>query len=46
MQTANPISRKAKGVVSVDPKGLWELFLDTGAPEVYLFYKKAKSESL
>lgn len=26
----------------MDSKGLWEIFLDTGAPEFYLMYHKAK----
>ena len=25
----------------MEPEFLWELFLDTGAPEVYLLYKHA-----
>lgn len=24
----------------MEPEFLWELFLDTGAPEVYLLYKR------
>lgn len=27
----------------MDAKDLWQLFLDTGAPEVYLMYNKAKN---
>ena len=25
----------------MDPQNLWQLFLETGAPEVYLLYQKA-----
>lgn len=30
----------------MDAQLLWELFLDTGAPEAYLLYKKALKESV
>ncbi len=29
----------------MEPEFLWELFLDTGAPEVYLLYKRALREA-
>ena len=29
----------------MEPEFLWELFLDTGAPEVYLLYKRASREA-
>lgn len=29
----------------MEPEFLWELFLDTGAPEVYLMYKRALREA-
>lgn len=29
----------------MEPEFLWELFLDTGAPEVYLLYKCAMREA-
>lgn len=29
----------------MEPEFLWELFLDTGAPEVYLLYKRAMREA-
>ena len=29
----------------MDAELLWELFLDTGAPEVYLLYKRAIREA-
>lgn len=29
----------------MDPMFLWELFWDTGSPEIYLLYKKARREA-
>lgn len=34
----------AKEDLHMDAQLLWELFLDTGSPEIYLLYKKAMRE--
>ena len=28
----------------MDPQAIWSLFMDTGAPEAYVMYRKAKEQ--
>lgn len=41
-----PFVNPTCGGINMDAKSYWELFLETGAPEVYLLYRAQKLEDI
>lgn len=39
-------SHPTVGGIGMDSQNLWQLFIETGAPEMYLLYSKARKQEL
>lgn len=42
MSSSRSVAKHSSGGMKMDSRNYWQLFMETGAPELYLLYNQAK----